>query len=308
MIFTMSEVYYYKIQNRVDKMSILIDENTTLLVQGITGKEGSFHAKQCFDYGTRVVAGVTPGKGGQQVDGIPVFNTVKEAVSTTGANSSMIFVPPRFAAEAIIEAADAGIGLIVAITEGIPVLDMLKAKYHLNKTGSRLIGPNCPGIISPGKAKIGIMPGGIHMPGGSIGVISRSGTLTYEVVSQLTRQGIGQSTCVGIGGDPIHGISFIDCLKEFEADLDTEGIVMVGEIGGSSEEEAAEYISKNVSKPVVGFIAGMTAPAGRRMGHAGAIITGSTGTAQGKVDSMRQSGIHVCEKLGKFGKYCSNIF
>lgn len=289
-------------------MSIFIDKNTTLLVQGITGKEGSFHAKQCLDYGTRVVAGVTPGKGGENVDDIPVFNTVQEAVSSTGANSSILFVPASFAVDAIIEAADAGVSLIVVITEGIPVLDMLKVKQHLNDTGSRLIGPNCPGIISPGLAKVGIMPADIHKPGGPIGVISRSGTLTYEVVNQLTLQGLGQTTCIGIGGDPIQGVNFIDCLKEFEKDSETEGIVMVGEIGGSSEEEAAEFISKNVSKPVVGFIAGMTAPPGRRMGHAGAIINGNSGSARAKVDAMRACGIHVCEKLSKLGKYCKGVF
>jgi succinyl-CoA synthetase alpha subunit len=289
-------------------MSIFVDKNTRLVVQGITGKEGQFHARQCIDYGTNVVAGVTPGKGGQKMDDVPVFNTVKEAVGQTGANCSMIFVPPAFAADAIMEATDAGVDLIVAITEGIPVMDMVKVKNYLKGFRSRLIGPNCPGIITPGECKIGIMPGPIHKPGGPIGVVSRSGTLTYEVVHQLTLQGIGQTTCIGIGGDPVNGTNFIDCLDAFEKDSDTTGIVMVGEIGGTAEEQASEFITKNVTKPVVGFIAGLTAPPGRRMGHAGAIISGSSGTAQGKIDAMKTAGIHICENLGTFGELCAQVF
>ena len=289
-------------------MSIFVDKNTRLLVQGITGKEGQFHARQCIDYGTNVVAGVTPGKGGQKMDDVPVFNTVKEAVGETGANCSMVFVPPAFAADAIMESTDAGVDLIVAITEGIPVMDMVKVKNYLKGFHSRLIGPNCPGIITPGECKIGIMPGPIHKPGGPIGVVSRSGTLTYEVVHQLTFQGIGQTTCIGIGGDPVNGTNFIDCLDAFEKDPDTTGIVMVGEIGGTAEEQAAEFIIKNVTKPVVGFIAGLTAPPGRRMGHAGAIISGSSGTAQGKIDAMKAAGIHICENLGMFGELCAEVF
>jgi succinyl-CoA synthetase alpha subunit len=248
-------------------MSILVDENTRLLVQGITGKEGQFHTRQCVEYGTNVVAGVTPGKGGQKMDGIPVFNTVEQARQETGANAAMIFVPPGFAADAIMEAAAASIEVIVAITEGIPVLDMMKCYHAVKSSGSRLIGPNCPGIISPGKCKVGIMPGPIHREG-SVGVVSRSGTLTYEVVDQLTKNGVGQSTCIGIGGDPIIGTNFIDALQLFQADPGTSGIVMVGEIGGSAEEDAAEFIVDSVSKPVIGFVAGLTAPPGRRMGHA----------------------------------------
>ena len=289
-------------------MSIFVDKNTRLLVQGITGKEGQFHARQCIDYGTKVVAGVTPGKGGQKMDDVPVFNTVKEAVAQTEANCSMVFVPPAFAADAIMEATDAGVDLIVAITEGIPVMDMVKVKNYLEGSGSRLIGPNCPGIITPGECKIGIMPGPLHKPGCPIGVVSRSGTLTYEVVHQLTLKGIGQTTCIGIGGDPVNGTNFIDCLEAFEKDSDTTGIVMVGEIGGTAEEQASEFIIKNVTKPVVGFIAGLTAPPGRRMGHAGAIISGSSGTAQGKIDAMKAAGIHICENLGTFGELCAKVF
>jgi succinyl-CoA synthetase alpha subunit len=289
-------------------MSIFVDKNTRLLVQGITGKEGQFHARQCVEYGTNVVAGVTPGKGGQKMDDIPVFNTVKEAVDQTGANCSMIFVPPAFAADAIMEATDAGVDIVVAITEGIPVMDMMKAKNYIKDKKFRLIGPNCPGIITPGQCKIGIMPGFIHKPGGPIGVVSRSGTLTYEVVHQLTLQGIGQTTCIGIGGDPVNGTNFIDCLDAFEKDPETTGIVMVGEIGGTAEEEASEFITKNVTKPVVGFVAGLTAPPGRRMGHAGAIISGSSGTAQGKIDAMKAGGIHICENLGTFGELCAEVF
>jgi succinyl-CoA synthetase alpha subunit len=289
-------------------MSIFVDRNTRLLVQGITGKEGQFHTRQCIEYGTQVVAGVTPGKGGQKMDDIPVFNTVKDAVEQTGANCSMVFVPPAFAADAIMEASDAGVALIVAITEGIPVMDMVKVKNYLKGSRSRLIGPNCPGIITPGDCKIGIMPGPIHKPGGPIGVVSRSGTLTYEVVHQLTLKGIGQTTCIGIGGDPVNGTNFIDCLAAFEKDAETRGIVMVGEIGGTAEESASEFIVKHVTKPVVGFIAGLTAPPGRRMGHAGAIISGQSGTAQGKVSAMKKSGIHVCENLGTLGELCAQVF
>jgi succinyl-CoA synthetase alpha subunit len=290
------------------EMSIFVDKNTRLLVQGITGNEGKFHTKNCIDYGTNVVAGVTPGKGGQTMDGVPVFNSVMDAVQQTRANCSMIFVPPPFAADAILEAIDAGIELIVAITEGIPVMDMMKVKNLLKNSNSRLIGPNCPGIISPGQAKIGIMPGNIHLPGGPVGVVSRSGTLTYEVVHQLTRKNLGQTTCIGIGGDPVNGTNFIDCLKAFEADPATKAIVMVGEIGGNAEEEAAEFIADHVSKPVVGFIAGLTAPPGRRMGHAGAIISGNSGTAQGKIAAMKEAGIHVCENLGELGEVCADNF
>ncbi len=288
-------------------MSIWIDTNTRLVVQGITGKEGLFHTRQCVEYGTRVVAGVTPGKGGQQVDGIPVFNTVREAVAESGANTSMIFVPPAFAADAVLEAVDGTIGLIVCITEGIPAQDMLRVKTALQMSSCRLIGPNCPGIISPGKSKVGIMPGPIHRPG-PIGVISRSGTLTYEVVHQLTAQGLGQSTCIGIGGDPVVGTSFIDCLQAFAGDNETTGLVMVGEIGGSAEEEAAAFIRDNLQIPVVGFIAGLTAPPGRRMGHAGAIVSGSSGTAASKIEIMRECGLHVCEQLGKLGLFCREVF
>lgn len=289
-------------------MSIFVNNDTRVLVQGITGREGHFHSKQCMNYGTKIVAGVTPGKGGNTVEGIPVFDTVKEAIKQTGANCSMIFVPPPFAADAIMEAADAGVTIIVAITEGIPVLHMAGVKKSLLGTRTRLIGPNCPGIISPGKCKIGIMPGNIHKHDGKIGVVSRSGTLTYEVVHQLTKEGIGQTTCIGIGGDPINGTSFVDCLKAFEADEETEGIVMVGEIGGDSEEKAAEYVKQHMTKPVVGFIAGITAPPGRRMGHAGAIITGSQGKAIDKIVKMRSAGIHVCESLSFIGKVCAQKF
>ena len=289
-------------------MSIFVNKKTRLLVQGITGKEGKFHTQQCITYGTNVVAGVTPGKAGQKMDDVPIYNTVKKAVDEAGANCSMIFVPPPFAADAIMEAADAGIDIIIAITEGIPVLDMMKVKNHLKKTGSRLIGSNCPGIITPGECKIGIMPAPIHKPGGPIGVVSRSGTLSYEVVHQLTLKGIGQTTCIGIGGDPVNGTNFIDCLEAFEKDPETKGIAMVGEIGGSAEEEAADYIKKNVTKPVVGFIAGLTAPPGRRMGHAGAIISGKSGTGQAKVAAMKENGIHVCENLGEFGDLCAEVF
>lgn len=289
-------------------MSIFVDKNTKLLVQGITGREGQFHTRQCVAYGTDVVAGVTPGKGGLKMDEIPVFNSVREAKEIAGANCSMIFVPPPFAADAIMEAADAGIEMIIAITEGIPVMDMMKVKNYLKDKPSRLIGPNCPGIITPGECKIGIMPGPIHKPGGPIGVVSRSGTLTYEVVHQLTEKDIGQTTCIGIGGDPVNGTNFIDCLEAFQADDETKGIVMVGEIGGDAEEQAAAFIQEKVTKPVVGFIAGLTAPPGRRMGHAGAIVSGGSGTAQGKIDAMKSCGIHVCENLGTLGEICADVF
>ena len=289
-------------------MSIFVDKETRVLVQGITGKEGQFHTRQCIEYGTRVVAGVTPGKGGRQMDSVPVFNTVAAGVAATGANCSLIFVPPPFAADAIMEAAEAQVDIIVAITEGIPVMDMMKVKNFLRDKPVRLIGPNCPGIITPGESKIGIMPGPIHKPGGPIGVVSRSGTLTYEVVHQLTCHDIGQTTCIGIGGDPVNGTDFIDCLKAFQADEATKGIVMVGEIGGTAEEEASTFIKAHVSKPVVGFIAGLTAPPGRRMGHAGAIISGKSGTAQGKVAAMKSGGIQVCEDLGRLGELCKETF
>lgn len=283
-------------------MSIFVNKETRLLVQGITGKEGQFHTQQCVAYGTKVVAGVTPGKGGQKMDAVPVFNTVGQAAAETGANCSMIFVPPPFAADAIMEAADAGMDIIVAITEGIPVMDMMRVKNYLKGKPSRLIGPNCPGIITPGECKIGIMPAPIHQPGGPIGVVSRSGTLTYEVVHQLTRKGIGQTTCLGIGGDPVNGTNFIDCLDAFEKDEATEGIVMVGEIGGTAEEEAAAFIKKNLTKPVVGFIAGLTAPPGRRMGHAGAIISGGKGKASDKIAALKEAGIAIAPTPADLGK------
>ncbi len=281
-------------------MSVLVDKKTRVLVQGM-GKHGTFHALGCRDYGTKIVGGTTPGKGGSKVEGFPLFNTVDEAVRKTGANCSMIFVPPAGAADAIMEAADAGIGLIVCITEGIPVLDMVKAKAFLAGRPVRLIGPNCPGIISPGeKCKVGIMPGHIHLPG-PVGIVSRSGTLTYEAVGQLTALGIGQTTCIGIGGDPISGTSHLDALQLFNADKATKAIVMIGEIGGTAEEEAAKYVKKHVKKPVVGFIAGQTAPPGRRMGHAGAIISGGKGTAAEKMKAMKAAGIHVVKSPADIG-------
>jgi len=289
-------------------MAIFVNNETKVLVQGITGKEGQFHTGQCLDYGTKIVGGVTPGKGGQSVNGVPVFNSVAEAARKTGANASMIVVPPPFAAEAILEAVDAGIDLVVCITEGIPVMDMLRVKNGMAGCNTRLIGPNCPGIITPGACKIGIMPGPIHKPGGPVGVVSRSGTLTYEVVHQLTQQGLGQTTCLGIGGDPINGTNFIDCLQAFQDDPETEAVVMVGEIGGSAEEEAAAWIADNMNKPVVGFIAGLTAPPGRRMGHAGAIVSGGKGTAAAKLAAMRENNIHVCENLGRLGELCKEVF
>ena len=284
-------------------MSIWADKNTRVIVQGITGREGTFHAIQCRDYGTKVVGGVTPGKGGTTHEGFAVFNTVAESREKEGASCSLIFVPPPFAADAIMEAADAGIELIVCITEGIPVNDMMKAHDFLRKSGkrSRLIGPNCPGIITPGQAKIGIMPGHIHKPG-PIGIVSRSGTLTYEAVGQLTKAGVGQSTAVGIGGDPLPGTNFIDCLRAFEKDPATEAMIMIGEIGGTAEEDAAAFVKGNVKKPVVAFIAGQTAPPGRRMGHAGAIISGGTGTAAEKMKALESAGIHVVKSPADMGK------
>ncbi|MBA3551967.1 MAG: succinate--CoA ligase subunit alpha [Actinobacteria bacterium] len=273
-------------------MSILIDETTRLLVQGITGKEGAFHTLRNRAYGTNVVAGVTPGKGGQDVDGIPVYETVAEAVDATGADTSLIFVPARFAADALYEAAGSGLELLVLVTEGIPVLDMVSAVGYLRGTSSVLLGGNCPGLISPGKANVGIIPGEICMRG-SVGLISRSGTLTYQIVHELTQRGIGQSTCVGMGGDPVHGIGFVDALRRFEADPETESVVVIGEIGGSDEEQAAAFISQEMTKPVVAYVAGLSAPAGKRMGHAGAIVTGSSGTARAKVDAFEAAGVRV---------------
>jgi succinyl-CoA synthetase alpha subunit len=281
-------------------MSILVNKNTRLLVQGYTGKEGTFHATQAIAYGTTVVGGVTPGKGGQKHLDRPVFNTVAEAVKETGANASVIFVPPPFAAEAIMEAADAGLTLVVCITDGIPGADMVKARQFLRGRPTRLIGPNCPGIITPDECKIGIMPGHIHLAG-HVGVVSRSGTLTYEAVGQLTKLGIGQSTCIGIGGDPIIGTNHTDAVRLFNEDSDTHVIVMIGEIGGNAEEQAADYIKQHVKKPVVGFIAGQTAPPGRRMGHAGAIISGGSGKASDKIDAMKAAGIHVCDSPADMG-------
>ena len=282
-------------------MSILIDKNTRVVVQGITGGEGSFHTRQMVDYGSNVVAGVTPGKGGQDVDGIPVFNRVEDAVTKEGANASCIFVPAPFAADAIVESVDAGVDLVVCITEGIPVLEMVKVRSYLKGKKTRLIGPNCPGLISPGKCKIGIMPGMIHKEG-SVGLISRSGTLTYEVVWQLTQRGIGQSSCIGIGGDPLVGTSFIDLLDLFKDDPETELIIVIGEIGGTAEEEAGAFVKEHVNKPVVGFIAGQTAPPGRRMGHAGAIISGGKGTAKEKMAAWEQAGITVANNPALVGE------
>jgi succinyl-CoA synthetase alpha subunit len=288
-------------------MSIIVNKNSRIVVQGITGKEGTFHTNQMLDYGTHVVAGVTPGKGGQKFeDKVPIFNTVKEAVDATGANVSILFVPPPFAPDAIYEAADAGVDTVVCITEGIPARDMLKVYHYLQKKGTRLIGPNCPGVISPGKCKVGIMPAFIHKEG-SIGVISRSGTLTYEAVHQLTRIGLGQSTCIGIGGDPVIGTRFIDALKLFKEDSETEAVVLIGEIGGTAEEEAAAWIKKYFDKPVIAFIAGQTAPPGKRMGHAGAIISGGKGTAAEKMKALKNAGIAVCESPAVLGQTAARV-
>ena len=277
-------------------MSVFIDNNTTVIVQGITGRDGSFHTRQMIEYGTRIVAGVTPGKGGQKFDDkIPIFNTVAEAAKETGANTSVIYVPPMYAADAMMEAADAGVTLVVAITEGVPVLDMTRVYPFVKERGARLLGPNCPGLISPGKSKVGIIPGRICTPG-PVGVVSRSGTLTYEIVYQLTRAGIGQTTCVGIGGDPINGTNFIDCLTAFEQDPETKAVAMMGEIGGTDEQSAAQFVRDHMSKPVVGFIAGQTAPPGRRMGHAGAIISGSAGTAAEKIQAFQDAGMGVAKR------------
>jgi succinyl-CoA synthetase alpha subunit len=277
-------------------MSIFLDDKSTVIVQGITGRDGSFHTKQMIEYGTKIVAGVTPGKGGQTFEGaVPIFNTVADAVAATGANTTVIYVPPMFAADAILEAADAGVTLIVAITEGVPVLDMTRVYPFVKEQGARLIGPNCPGLITPGVSKVGIIPGRICTPG-SIGVVSRSGTLTYEVVYQLTRAGLGQSTCVGIGGDPINGTNFIDCLAAFESDPKTKAVAMMGEIGGTDEQDAAAFVKRHMKKPVIGFIAGQTAPPGRRMGHAGAIISGSSGTAAEKIQAFSDAGIGVAQR------------
>jgi succinyl-CoA synthetase alpha subunit len=277
-------------------VSVFIDKNTTVIVQGITGRDGSFHTRQMIDYGTRVVAGVTPGKGGQKFDEkVPIFNTVADAAKATGANTSVIYVPPMYAADAIMEAADAGVTLIVAITEGVPVLDMTRVYPFVKDHGARLLGPNCPGLISPGKSKVGIIPGRICTPG-PVGVVSRSGTLTYEIVYQLTRAGIGQTTCVGIGGDPINGTNFIDCLTAFEQDPETKAVAMMGEIGGTDEQNAAQFVKEHMTKPVVGFIAGQTAPPGRRMGHAGAIISGSAGTAAEKIQAFEDAGMGVAKR------------
>jgi succinyl-CoA synthetase alpha subunit len=287
-------------------MSVLVDENTRLIVQGITGKEGTFHAKGCAEYGTKVVGGVTPGKGGTTHEGWPVFDTVAQAVEKTGANATVIFVPPPFAADAILEAEDAGLPLIICITEGIPTNDMVKVWSVVSKSKSRLIGPNCPGVISPGKAKIGIMPGRIHKQG-SVGIVSRSGTLTYEAVYQLTQRGIGQSTAIGIGGDPIIGTTHVDALKLLNEDPGTESIILIGEIGGTAEEAAAAYVKAHVKKPVVGFIAGQTAPPGRRMGHAGAIISGGQGTAADKMKALTEAGIHVVQSPAAIGETLAKV-
>jgi len=281
-------------------MSILVNKNTKVICQGITGEQGTFHSRQMVAYGTKMVGGVTPGKGGTNVDGIPVFDTVYDAVKKTGADATVIYVPAGFAADAVMEAVDAGIGLVICITEGIPVLDMVKVKRFMQGSKSRLVGPNCPGVITPDECKIGIMPGHIHKKG-NVGVVSRSGTLTYEAVDQLTRLGLGQSTCVGIGGDPVNGTNFIDVIELFQKDPDTNAIVMIGEIGGTAEEEASDFIKKNVTKPIVGYIAGATAPKGKRMGHAGAIISGGKGTAEEKMEAMKSAGIKVTRSTSEIG-------